>query len=150
MHLTAMTDCSLRLLMHVAQHPERLCTIGEIAHAHAISEAHLMKITHRLALAGWIETVRGRRGGMRLARRPQDIRVGDIVRSVEPGFALVDCFSTRGSCTLTGSCRLADVFEGALAQFMRHLDGFTLADVLPKAGARVPGIATVILQPRAS
>lgn len=145
MRLTAMTDCALRLLMHVAQHPQRLCTIDEIAHAQGISHAQLMKITHRLALGGWLETVRGKGGGMRLARAAADIRLGDVVRSVEPDFALVDCFAAAVTCRLTGRCALAGVLHGALLEFMRHLDAHTLADVLPKPGG-APGEATGVLQ----
>ncbi|MEO6031931.1 MAG: Rrf2 family transcriptional regulator [Burkholderiaceae bacterium] len=136
MRLTAMTDYALRLLMYVAQQPERLCKIAEIAEVHALSRAHLMKITHQLGLHGWIETVRGRGGGMRLARRPGDINLGAVVRSIEPDFNLVECFSTGSSCTLTHSCGLTGVVQGALLSFMQHLDAHTLADVLPSgAGA---------------
>lgn len=139
MRLTTMTDYALRLLMYVAQHGERLCTIAEVAQAHAISEAHLMKITHQLALGGWLETVRGRGGGMRLALAPQGINLGAVVRSVEPDFALVECFATGSACTLTGHCGLASVLQGALLDFMQHLDGYTLADVLPKSATTRPG-----------
>ena len=131
MRLTTMTDYALRLLMHVAQRPERLCTIAEIAQAHGISEAHLMKVTHQMGLQGWIETVRGKGGGMRLAHPPENINLGDVVRSIEPDFALVECFSTGNQCVLTGQCRLASVLGGALQEFMTHLDGFSLADLLP-------------------
>lgn len=135
MRLTTMADYALRLLMHVAQRPGRLCTIAEIAQAHGISEAHLMKVTHQLALQGWIVTQRGKGGGMRLAHAPKDIRVGNVVRGMEPDFALVECLGAGGQCTLTGGCRLAGVLGGALDSFMAHLDGFTLADLLPGAPA---------------
>jgi Rrf2 family nitric oxide-sensitive transcriptional repressor len=134
MRLTMMTDYALRLLMYVAQQPERLCTIAEVAQAYAISEAHLMKVTHQLGLHGWIVTVRGKGGGMRLARAPRDINLGDVVRGIEPDFALVECFAAGSNCTLTGQCRLADVLGGALQGFMAHLDNFTLADLLPRTG----------------
>jgi Rrf2 family nitric oxide-sensitive transcriptional repressor len=134
MRLTMMTDYALRLLMYVALRPERLCTIGEIAQAHGISEAHLMKITHQLGLRGWIETVRGKGGGMRLAREPRIINLGEVVRSIEPDFDLVECFGTGDQCVLTGDCRLAGVLNGALLAFMSHLDDYTLADLLPGAG----------------
>ncbi len=131
MRLTNMTDYALRLLLFLAQQPQRLCTIAEIARSHALSEAHLMKITHQLALAGWIETVRGKGGGMRLARVPEDIVLGQVVRSIEPDFSIVECFATGGNCMLTGNCKLAGVMDGALRSFMQHLDGHTLADILP-------------------
>lgn len=131
MRLTTMTDYALRLLMYVAQQPERLCTISEVAQVYDISEAHLMKVTHQLGLQGWIETVRGKGGGMRLAHAPRDINLGAVVRSIEPDFALVECFATGNECVLTGQCRLAGVLGGALQAFMPHLDGFTLGDLLP-------------------
>ncbi|MDM0116623.1 Rrf2 family transcriptional regulator [Variovorax sp. J22R133] len=130
MRLTAMTDYALRLLMYAAQRPDRLCTIAEIAQAHGISEAHLMKVTHQLGLQGWIETVRGKGGGLRLARRPEDINLGALVREVEANFQLVDCFGTDSTCTLTGRCGLAGLLDGALQRFLAHLDGFTLTDAL--------------------
>ena len=133
MRLTLMTDYALRLLMFVAQRPERLSTIAEIAQAYGISEAHLMKVTHQLALQGWLETVRGKGGGMRLAMAPQQINLGAVVRGMEPDFALVECFGSNSQCTLTGDCGLAGVLQGALQSFVAHLDGFSLADLLPRA-----------------
>ncbi|MCW5611544.1 MAG: Rrf2 family transcriptional regulator [Rubrivivax sp.] len=151
MRLTTMTDYALRLLMYVARQPERLCTIGEVAAAYGISEAHLMKVTHHLGRAGFLETVRGKGGGMRLALPPRDINLGAVVRSIEPDFALVECFDSGSSgCTLTGDCRLAGVISGALGAFLAHLDRHTLADLLrggpprlqtvqpPRPGARAP------------
>src|SRR5437762_12377457 len=85
MRLTTMTDYALRLLMYVAQQgDDRLCNIAEVAQVYGISEAHLMKVTHQLGMAGWLQTVRGKGGGMRLARRPEDINLGAVVRSIEP------------------------------------------------------------------
>lgn len=138
MHLTTMTDYAMRLLMYLAQRPDRLCTIAEIAHAHTVSETHLMKVTHQLGLKGWIETLRGKGGGMRLARPPEDIRLGAVVRSIEPDFALVECFATGNTCSLTGHCGLAGVLDGAMRGFLAHLDGFTLADILPTAPYAAP------------
>ena len=131
MRLTSMTDYALRLLMYLAQQPDRLCTIAEVATAHHISEAHLMKITHQLALAGWIETVRGKGGGMRLALPPATIKLGEVVRSMESDFQLVECFGPGNACVITRQCRLTSVLQGALNDFMAHLDGYTLADLLP-------------------
>lgn len=138
MRLTAMTDYSLRLLMHVAQQPDRLCTIAEIAQVYGVSEAHLMKITHQLGMAGFIETVRGRGGGMRLARPAAEINLGDVVRAMEPDFAIVECFATGNVCSLTGRCRLTGVLHGSLMAFMAHLDGYTLADILEPAAPSGP------------
>jgi Rrf2 family transcriptional regulator, nitric oxide-sensitive transcriptional repressor len=129
--LTTMTDYALRLLMYLAQQPDRLCTIAEAAQAHGISEAHLMKVTHHLGLLGWIETVRGKGGGMRLARAPHEIGLGEVVRDMEPDFHLVECFSTGNTCVRTGDCALTGVLHSALQDFLARLDGVTLADIVP-------------------
>ena len=147
MRLTTMTDYAVRLLMYVAQQPDRLCTIAEVANAYAISEAHLMKITHQLSLSGWLETVRGKGGGMRLAAAPSAINLGAVVRSIEPDFYLVDCLAGNTACTLTGSCKLTGIMNGALQNLMQYFNRYTLADLLPQSshGAVVCGT----LQPRA-
>lgn len=135
MRLTTMSDYAMRLLMYVARHPDRLCTISEVARAYDISEAHLTKITHQLALAGWLETVRGKGGGMRLAAPAGDIGLGAVVRSIEPDFALVECLSSDTACQLTRTCHLSGIINGALESFMIYLDHYTLADLLaPSAG----------------
>ncbi|HEY5365604.1 MAG TPA: Rrf2 family transcriptional regulator [Casimicrobiaceae bacterium] len=131
MRLTTMTDYAMRLLMYVAQQGERLSTIAEIADAYGISEAHLMKVTHRLATHGLIETVRGKGGGMRLARAPSAINLGVVVRCVEPDFHLVECFGEASGCLLTGRCRFNGILNDALGDFLARLDRHTLADVLP-------------------
>ena len=144
MRLTQLTDYAMRVLLHLAQNPGRLWTIAEVAARYDISEAHLMKITHQLGLTGWLATVRGKGGGMRLAKAPQDINLGALARSIEPDFAVVECLGTGNTCTLTGHCGLTGVMQGAVAQFMQHLDRFTLADVLPTPG---PAAQPVRLSP---
>ncbi len=143
MRLTLMTDYALRLLMYVAQRPGRLCTIAEVARAHGISETHLMKVTHRLGVHGWIETVRGKGGGMRLALAPAEIRLGAVVRTMEPDFELAECFGNDSACLLTGSCRLAGVLDEALQAFLQRFDAHTLADLLPPATCARPRGAAV-------
>jgi Rrf2 family nitric oxide-sensitive transcriptional repressor len=91
----------------------------------------MMKITHQLSQAGFIETVRGKGGGMRLAKPPAQINLGAVVRSVEPDFSLVECFAGGSHCVLTGHCRLAGVVAGALEGFLSHLGRYTLAELLP-------------------
>lgn len=131
MKLTTLTDYAIRMLMYVAQHPDRLCTIAEVAQVYDISQAHLMKVTHRLAQTGWLETVRGKNGGMRLAKPPHEISLGRVIRDTENEVGLTECFGEGSTCTLTGNCQLAGVLRGALNQFWRHLDAYTLADILP-------------------
>lgn len=133
MRLTTMSDYSLRLLIYLGMNRERLCTTAEIAAAYDISEAHLTKITHQLGLGGWITTVRGKGGGMRLAREPGEIGLGDLVRAVEPDFSLVECLGEGNQCKLTGFCRLTGILAEALADFLARLDRHTLADLLPQA-----------------
>jgi Rrf2 family nitric oxide-sensitive transcriptional repressor len=141
MHLTRLTDFAMRTLIHLAQHPDRLCTIAEVAARYDISEAHLMKITHQLGRAGWVATVRGKGGGIALALAPADIPLGQVVRSMEPDFFIVECFATGSTCTLTGSCKLTGVLDGALRSFMDYLDRHTLADILPDPpGQRLPQV----------
>ncbi|MDX3905507.1 MAG: Rrf2 family transcriptional regulator [Pigmentiphaga sp.] len=137
MRLTAHSDYALRLLMHVGRHPDRLCTIGEVARAYGISEAHLMKVTHRLGQLGHLQTLRGKGGGMRLARPPEEIGLGQVVRELEPDFHLVECHGPGGACALTGHCGLAGILDAALQRFLQHLDHYTLADLLP-AGDALP------------
>ena len=131
MRLTRLTDFAVRVLIHLALNPGRLCTIAEIADRYRISQAHLMKVTHQLARAGWITTLRGNGGGMALALAPDEIRLGQVVVSMEPDLEVVECFSTGSTCMLTGSCKLTGVMHDALRSFVDRLDQTTLADVLP-------------------
>lgn len=132
MKLTRHTDYAMRLLMYLGQHPDRLCTIAEIAGVYGISVPHLMKITHNLAQCGWIETVRGKNGGMRLAHPPENIRLGDVVRDTENDLDLVECFTPEKSgCTLQGNCALSGIIHGALEQFLSWMNNYTLADIIP-------------------
>jgi Rrf2 family nitric oxide-sensitive transcriptional repressor len=146
MRLTIMTDYAMRLLMHVGQNPDRLCTISEIAQVHEISEPHLMKVTHRLAQGGWLKTVRGKNGGMTLAKPPQEIRIGDVVRCTENDLALVECMGTGSRCMLTGHCRLATIMQEGLGLLLQHLDRFTLEDILPSETASGGVAAEHLLQ----
>ncbi len=138
MRLTLMTDYALRLLIYVGRHPDRLCTISEVAGAYDISESHLMKITHLLGQAGFLETVRGKGGGMRLAMAPAKIGLGAVVRRLEPDFALVECLAADNRCVLTGQCRLAGILSEGLEGFLSHLGRYTLADLLPETPTSLP------------
>ncbi|CAD5366348.1 HTH-type transcriptional regulator NsrR [Rubrivivax sp. A210] len=132
MRLAEFTDYSLRVLMYCAANPQRLVTIAELAERHKVSKNHLMKVVNDLARHGLLETTRGRGGGLRLLARPEDIRIGDVVRHCETDFRLVECFdSASDGCTLTPACRLKAVFGRALAGFFNELDGVTLADISP-------------------
>jgi Rrf2 family transcriptional regulator, nitric oxide-sensitive transcriptional repressor len=134
MRLTQYTDYALRTLILLGLKGEALATIAEIAGRYGISENHLMKLVHALGRMGYVETMRGRNGGLRLARLPTEIRLGEVVRRTESDFALVECFDAeRNGCPITGSCVLERVLAEALQSFMRVLDAYTLADLLVPA-----------------
>jgi Rrf2 family nitric oxide-sensitive transcriptional repressor len=133
MRLTAYTDYSLRLLMFVAVKGERLSTIEEVSKAYGISHNHLMKVAHRLGQEGFLETVRGRKGGLRLGRAPERISLGQVVRTMEEDMDLVECFAVaQGGCVISGPCRLNGVLREALRAFLTVLDGYTLADLVAR------------------
>ena len=134
MRLTAYTDYSLRVLIYLGLRGERLATIGELSESYGLSANHLMKITHNLARLGYIETVRGRGGGMKLAGAPQEINLGQVVRQMEPDFALSECFDPqrRDGCVITPACRLQLVLGKAVEAFLDVLDHHTLADLLDR------------------
>ncbi|MBI1361279.1 MAG: Rrf2 family transcriptional regulator [Alphaproteobacteria bacterium] len=130
MRLNLQSDYALRTLMLLATHDGDLVTIGQIAERFAISQNHLMKVAYLLGRYGFIETVRGRSGGLRLARLPETIIVGDVVRRMEGDLALVECFQGgAGGCVITDVCRLRGVLHQALDAFLSVLDGFTIADL---------------------
>jgi Rrf2 family nitric oxide-sensitive transcriptional repressor len=130
--LTNYTDYSLRVLTRLALQPQNLATIAEIAQVYGVSEQHLMKVVHQLGLAGYVQTVRGRGGGLRLAKKPHEINVGEVVRRMEPDFGLVACFRDSEVCTIESACVLSRAMQQALAAFMEVLDSYTLADLIKK------------------
>ncbi len=136
MKLTSFSDYTLRVLMFLAIDRSRLATIPEIASAYGISENHLMKVVHQLARAGVIESVRGRGGGIRLARDPDEIRIGEIVRSTEGEAPIVECLSgDPAACRIAPVCRLTAALVRAFDALYATLDEYTLADLVrsPKA-----------------
>jgi Rrf2 family nitric oxide-sensitive transcriptional repressor len=131
MRLTTFTDYALRVLMQVGMHDGDLVRIDDIADRFGISRNHLTKVVHNLGRYGYLETVRGRHGGMRLARRPELIVVGDVVRKFEQQIALVPCFDPAADrCRISGPCRLTGLLGDAREAFFDHLDQATLADLL--------------------
>ena len=135
MRLTTFTDYSLRVLMYLGVHSAHVATIREIAVAHGVSENHLMKVVQELGRRGYVDTTRGKGGGLRLARAPEAINLGDVVRETEDDNAFVECFdSAANACRIAPACRLTGVLRSALAAFFATLDGYTLADLIaPKA-----------------
>ncbi|WP_421725041.1 Rrf2 family transcriptional regulator [Bauldia sp.] len=131
MHITHQTNHALRILMYCAANNQRLCKVPQIAARYAISETHLFKILPIMTRGELIETVRGRNGGIRLARAPEQITVGGVVRLTEERFALAECFEDSDTdCPLVLSCRLHSVWSEALDAFLSTLDRYTIADLI--------------------
>ena len=111
MQLTQFSDYSLRLVLYLAAHPDRVVSIQEVSEAYHVSQHHLVKVVQRLIAQGLITSVRGRRGGLRLNRRPDEINVGALVRLTEPHFNLVECFDPQtNTCPIEEACGLRSVF----------------------------------------
>lgn len=130
MRLTVFSDYALRVLMYAAAADDCLVTVGETAKAYGISRTHLMKVVNALTRAGYVKGVRGRSGGFTLARPPEAINLGDVVRATESDFALVECFSSGSQCIITNCCRLPQVLNEALNAFIATLDRYTLSDLM--------------------
>lgn len=136
MRLTVYTDYALRLLMYLGTHPDQLCTIQQVAEAYGISKNHLMKVAQQLARTGSVESLRGRGGGLRLARPPAEIGIGDVVRATEDDFRLVECFDKdRNRCVITRSCRLRGLLSEALEAYLEVLDRYSLEDLISDQAA---------------
>lgn len=138
MRLSSYTDYALRLLMYLAVQRDGLPTISEVAQVYGISKNHLMKVAHQLGLGGYIETVRGRNGGLRLGRPAEQISIGDVIRYTEQDMAIVECMERPRSgeaprefgCRLSPDCNLRSALQEALQAFLAVLDGYTLADIV--------------------
>jgi len=130
MRLTVFSDYALRVLLVLATRTESLVTIGDVATAFDISDAHLTKVAHVLGKTGWVDTVRGRNGGMRLAVAPRTLKLGEIIQRLEADFALVECFGADNRCVLTDGCGLQQALALAMRAFFAELDHYTLADLV--------------------
>jgi len=136
MRMTHHADYALRLLMYAALKDGELVQIKEVALAYGISKNHLMKVAFELGKLGFLETVRGRSGGLRLARPPQEITVGEVVRNTEENFSLVECFEPgSNACVITAPCRLRAILRKALGAYLAVLDQHTLADLIQPRSA---------------
>lgn len=133
MRITRYTDYSLRVLIYLATRKGELATIQQIADSYDISRNHLMKVVHQLNKKGYIETVRGKKGGMRLRRQPRDINIGVLVRETEQDLNVVECHSDSNACSIAPVCGLKGMFAEAVAEFLKTLDRYTLEDVIPVA-----------------
>lgn len=136
MRLTLHTDFALRLMMLLAVEPDAIHTVEDVSRRYGVSRNHLNKVVQTLVQAGFIESSRGRGGGVRLARRPEDINLGRVVRATEDNFHIVECFHAEtNACVVTPACGLRDPLHLALAAFLAVLDRYTLADLVKNRSA---------------
>jgi len=143
--LTIYTDYALRLLMYLALKKEGLATIAEVAESYGISRNHLIKVAYQLGTAGYVETVRGRGGGLRLAKAAASIGLGEIVRHTEPDMALVPCFQPiNAPCVIQRCCVLQKALQKARLAFLHALDGYSLSDLVKP---RTPLRALLAIEP---
>jgi Rrf2 family transcriptional regulator, nitric oxide-sensitive transcriptional repressor len=135
MHLTTHTDYALRTLMVLGVCAPRKIKTSEIGEVFQISENHLVKVIQHLAQLGYVETLRGKEGGVRLAREPYEINIGQVVRLTESDLGVVPCLREGGQeCFITPVCALKGVLNEATEAFLHHLDAITLADLLKGVG----------------
>jgi Rrf2 family transcriptional regulator, nitric oxide-sensitive transcriptional repressor len=137
MHLTRHADYTMRLLIHLAVQPEESATIEQIAQRYGISRHHLTKVAHRAVQAGYVTGVRGRSGGLKLARKPTDICVGEVLRTVED-WRIVECFEAESNgCVVAGGCGLQQILKESLEAWFAVLDRYSLADVVGRKSVLV-------------
>jgi Rrf2 family iron-responsive transcriptional regulator len=147
MRLTQQTSYSIRVLLYCAANTSTNSRIRDIAATYAISELHLFKIMHVLVESGFIETVRGRNGGIKLAKPASEITIGAVVRATESNFFLTDCFDTTNrDCPLVDSCGVNGVLSEALRAFFAVLDSYTIADVSSDRG-QLRGLLDMVSEP---
>lgn len=143
MRLTRHADYGLRVLMFLAVTPDRFGTVKQISEAYGISRNHLMKVVQALGQSGYIETTRGKGGGLKLNALPDQISIGRVVRDMEADLELVECFGSTNQCVITPACRLRRLLVDALDAFLEVLDQRTLADL-----AETPEPLAELLFPR--
>jgi len=144
MHLTTFSDYSMRVMMYLGLQHGQLVTISDIAQAYKISENHLTKVVHHLAQRGYVETLRGKGGGLRLARDPNTVNIGEMIRDSEGGTGLLPCLDTEGTCCIQPSCKLMGMLREAQSALFKVLDKYTLADLLYQEGP----LARILMHPR--
>lgn len=144
MQLTTFSDYSMRVMMYLGLRHGQMATISDIAQAYQISENHLTKVVHYLAQRGYVETVRGKGGGLRLVRDPKTVNVGEMLRGSEGQSGLLPCTSTEGACCIQVSCKLIGILQEAQAALYAVLNKYTLADLLQQEEP----LAHILMHPR--
>jgi Rrf2 family nitric oxide-sensitive transcriptional repressor len=131
MQMTRYTDYSFRVLLYLSFNKDRIVTISEISEFYHISRHHLVKVVHNLSCKSYIKSSRGKGGGLMLARPPELINVGVVVRDTEPNFNLAECFQDETcDCQVKSNCGLKSIFSKAADRFMETLNEYTLADIM--------------------
>lgn len=131
MQLTVFTDYGLRSLMYLAAHPDKVCSVREIADHYGISRNHLVKVVHRLAQLGYVSSSKGKGGGITLAKGMMSLQLGDLVRTLEPNMNLVECFNREtNTCKIESYCQLKHLLADANKAFIDSLNRNTLADAV--------------------
>ncbi len=137
MQLSLHADYALRVLVYAGTHPDRVVSTQEISNSYGISKNHLVRVVQTLAASGYIHVSAGRNGGIRLARDPELIRLGEVIRDAEPNMRLVECFDkATNTCPIANVCGLKGMLNEALAAFVASLDRYTLADILNRSGKK--------------
>lgn len=135
MRLTRFTDNALRCLLYLAATPARVATVSEVAERMGMSADQLLKVIQRLVALGYVRTIRGRNGGVRLAKSAEAITIAEVVRATEPSLSLVPCFEACSTeCPMSGSCALAAALEESLRAFFAVLQRRTVADLVAASG----------------
>lgn len=131
MRLTMFTDFSLRTLMYLSQHQDRLCTAREIAEAYGISLNHIVKVVHRLSQLGFIDSMKGKGGGIKLSKPPEELNIWEVVSALEPDFTVVECFdSDHNTCRVVSACGLKAILQDAMKAFADTLAQHNVADAI--------------------
>ncbi len=131
MRMTQFSNFAVRVLMYAALNGEKPSSVPDIARAYGVSYNHMKKAAAELRRLGYLESVRGRVGGVRLTQAPGDINIGQVIRATEGDVTLVECFDAdENTCPLTSECELRRALHEALSAFFAVLDGYTLADLL--------------------
>jgi Rrf2 family nitric oxide-sensitive transcriptional repressor len=131
MQLTSFTDYGLRTLMYLAAHPNKLSSVKEISEYYGVSRNHLVKVAHRLSQLGYINSTKGKGGGLKLAKNPATLYLGNIVQQLEPNMEMVECFNQKtNTCRITEACQLKHYLFEASEVFIDTLNKYTLADIM--------------------
>lgn len=130
MQLTQFSDYALRTLIYIATKND-ICTVTEIAKSYQISRHHLVKVVHKLGQLGYLNTIRGKSGGIALNHTPEKINIGKLIQQTEPNFRLVECIDNpNGTCCIIPACKLKKILEKAKKEFIANLSQYTLADIV--------------------